>query len=56
MKNQYKAELKQAIEFHLKMDKQSGRIDKKAWPPWLLEIYEEGDYNVDNTNNEGEVL
>jgi len=56
MKNQYKAELKQAIEFHLKMDKQSGRADKKAWPPWLLGIYEEGNYNEDNINNKKEIL
>lgn len=53
--NRTKAEMEQAIEFHLRLDKKLGKTDKKSWPPWLLEIYKKRGGDRDGNNKETEV-
>ena len=53
--NQTRLEIEQAIQFHLELDEELGRKDKRAWPPWVLEIYEkkggDKDGNYDKETN-----
>lgn len=49
--NQTSAENEQAIKFHLEMDKELGRTDKRAWPEWLVEIYEKQQKGKENEEN-----